>query len=300
MAKITEALGVDNAESLDRNDYMEFRQELESNGSLTSKFDREFFDAVYPGKGYKDYLASVDNDLGQIIEDAKAGNEYAECYLIIAARKMCYYVFWKVFIGHAASAKVIATRLDNGDFGEFIGIMFIAFDKAIRSFKPKTYKDGTMKIGNWQYWFGQYLRMDCISENVQRAKDPIEGAMAPDGMDDSEKGGATAWDKVTGEEHASHIEADEFTDSWLEFCNDPSLDEPCSKKVNFPKRKLIADILEGKKSLPEIAEEAGVAKNTLYSAANVGSLLAKYDINQEMLAKALHDDPEKVLSMLRK
>ena len=78
---------------------------------------------------------------------------------------MCYYVFWKVFIGSAASAKVIKARLDNGDFSDFIGIMYVAFDKAIKSFKPKIYKDGTMKIGNWQYWFGQYLRMDAISKN---------------------------------------------------------------------------------------------------------------------------------------
>lgn len=300
MAKFNEALGVDNAEEFDRNDYREFKDELAANGSLTSKFDKEFFDAIYPGKGYKDYLASVEEDLGTIINDAKAGNEYAECYLLIAARKMCYYVFWKVFIGHSASAKVIATRLNNGDFGEFIGIMFIAFDKAIKSFKPKIYKDGTMKIGNWQYWYGQYLRMDCISENVQRAKDPIEGAMAPDGMDDSERGGATAWDKVTGEEHASHLETDDFFSSWKEFCDDPELDESCSKKVSLPKRKLIADILAGDKSLPEIAEEYGVAKNTLYAAANVGPLLAAHDVNQEELAKALHDDPERLLGMLRK
>ena len=88
MAKMTEALGVENIESLDRNDYMEFRNELKANGSLSSKFDDEFFNSVYPGRGYKDYVASVDEDLGKIIEDAKAGNEYAECYLIIAARKL--------------------------------------------------------------------------------------------------------------------------------------------------------------------------------------------------------------------
>lgn len=298
MAKMTEALGVENIESLDRNDYMEFRNELKANGSLSSKFDDEFFNSVYPGRGYKDYVASVDEDLGKIIEDAKAGNEYAECYLIIAARKMCYYVFWKVFIGSAASAKVIKARLDNGDFSDFIGIMYIAFDKAIKSFKPKIYKDGTMKIGNWQYWFGQYLRMDAISENIQRAKDPNENALNPDGMDDSEKGGATAWDKLTGE-NATEIDVDDFSADWRDFCNDPEMNESASKKVNVPKRKILAMALKGK-SIPEIASELDVAKNTIYAAMDFGDLLKKYGIDQRDLAKKLHDDPDLVIGMLER
>ena len=298
MAKITEALGVENIESLDRNDYMEFRNELKANGSLSSKFDDEFFNSVYPGRGYKDYVASVDEDLGKIIEDAKAGNEYAECYLIIAARKMCYYVFWKVFIGSAASAKVIKARLDNGDFSDFIGIMYIAFDKAIKSFKPKIYKDGTMKIGNWQYWFGQYLRMDAISENVQRAKDPNENALNPDGMDDSEKGGATAWDKLTGE-NATEFSFDDFSADWRDFCNDPEMNESASKKVNVPKRKILAMALKGK-SIPEIASELDVAKNTIYAAMDFGDLLKKYGIDQRDLARKLHDDPDLVIGMLER
>ena len=295
---MTEALGVENVESLDKNDYIEFRNELKANGSLSSKFDDEFFNSVYPGRGYKDYVASVGEDLGKIIEDAKAGNEYAECYLIIAARKMCYYIFWKVFIGSAASAKVIKARLDNGDFSDFIGIMYIAFDKAIKSFKPKIYKDGTMKIGNWQYWFGQYLRMDAISENIQRAKDPNENALNPDGMDDSEKGGATAWDKLTGE-NATEIDVDDFSADWRDFCNDPEMNESASKKVNVPKRKILAMALRGK-SIPEIASELGVAKNTIYSAMDFGDLLKKYDIDQNELARKLHDDPDLVIGMLER
>lgn len=298
MAKMAEALGVGNIESLDKNDYIEFRNELKANGSLSSKFDDEFFNSVYPGRGYKDYVASVGEDLGKIIEDAKAGNEYAECYLIIAARKMCYYIFWKVFIGSAASAKVIKARLDNGDFSDFIGIMYIAFDKAIKSFKPKIYKDGTMKIGNWQYWFGQYLRMDAISENIQRAKDPNENALNPDGMDDSEKGGATAWDKLTGD-NATEIDVDDFSADWREFCNDPEMNESASKKVNVPKRKILAMALRGK-SIPEIASKLGVAKNTIYSAMDFGDLLKKYDIDQNELARKLHDDPDLVIGMLER
>lgn len=298
MAKMAEALGVGNIESLDKNDYIEFRNELKANGSLSSKFDDEFFNSVYPGRGYKDYVASVGEDLGKIIEDAKAGNEYAECYLIIAARKMCYYVFWKVFIGSAASAKVIKARLDNGDFSDFIGIMYIAFDKAIKSFKPKIYKDGTMKIGNWQYWFGQYLRMDAISENIQRAKDPNENALNPDGMDDSEKGGATAWDKLTGD-NATKLDFDDFTSDWREFCNDPEMNESASKKVNVPKRKILAMALRGK-SIPEIASKLGVAKNTIYAAMDFGNLLKKYDIDQNELARKLHDDPDLVIGMLER
>ena len=298
MAKMAEALGVGNIESLDKNDYIEFRNELKVNGSLSSKFDDEFFNSVYPGRGYKEYVASVGEDLGKIIEDAKAGNEYAECYLIIAARKMCYYIFWKVFIGSAASAKVIKARLDNGDFNDFIGIMYIAFDKAIKSFKPKIYKDGTMKIGNWQYWFGQYLRMDAISENIQRAKDPNENALNPDGMDDSEKGGATAWDKLTGE-NATEIDVDDFSADWRDFCNDPEMNEPASKKVNVPKRKILAMALRGK-SIPEIASKLGVAKNTIYAAMDFGDLLKKYDIDQNELARKLHDDPDLVIGMLER
>lgn len=295
---MVEALGVGNIESLDKNDYIEFRNELKANGSLSSKFDDEFFNSVYPGRGYKDYVASVGEDLGKIIEDAKAGNEYAECYLIIAARKMCYYVFWKVFIGSAASAKVIKARLDNGDFNDFIGIMYIAFDKAIKSFKPKIYKDGTMKIGNWQYWFGQYLRMDAISENIQRAKDPNENALNPDGMDDSEKGGATAWDKLTGD-NATEIDVDDFSADWRDFCNDPEMNESASKKVNVPKRKILAMALRGK-SIPEIASKLGVAKNTIYAAMNVGDLMKKYNIDQNELARKLHDDPDLVIGMLER
>lgn len=298
MAKMAEALGVGNIESLDKNDYIEFRNELKANGSLSSKFDDEFFNSVYPGRGYKDYVASVGEDLGKIIEDAKAGNEYAECYLIIAARKMCYYIFWKVFIGSAASAKVIKARLDNGDFSDFIGIMYIAFDKAIKSFKPKIYKDGTMKIGNWQYWFGQYLRMDAISENIQRAKDPNENALNPDGMDDSEKGGATAWDKLTGD-NATKLDFDDFASEWREFCNDPEMNESASKKVNVPKRKILAMALRGK-SIPEIASKLGVAKNTIYAAMDFGDLLKKYDIDQNELARKLHDDPDLIIGMLER
>lgn len=298
MAKMTEALGVENVESLDKNDYMEFRNELKANGSLSSKFDEEFFNSVYPGSGYKAYVASVNDDLRKIIEDAKAGNEYAECYLIIAARKMCYYIFWKVFIGSAASGKVIKARLDNGDFSDFIGIMYIAFDKAIKSFKPKVYKDGTMKIGNWQYWFGQYLRMDAISENVKRAKDPNENALNPDGMDDSEKGGATAWDKLTGD-NATELDVDDFSADWRDFCNDPEMNESASKKVDVPKRKILAMVLKGK-SIPEIASELDVAKNTIYAAMNVGDLMKKYNIDQGELAQKLHNDPDFIIGCLEK
>lgn len=298
MIKLFEALGVDNIESFDRSDYLEFRNELESNGSLSSKFDAEFFNAVYPGSGYKAYIESVEGDLQKIIEDAKNGNEYAECYLIIAARKMCYYVFWKVFIGASASRKVIKARLDNGDFGEFIGIMYIAFDKAIKSFKPKVYKDGTMKIGNWQYWYGQYLRMDAISENIKRSKDPNEDALNPDGMDDSEKGGATAWDKLTGD-NATELDVDDFSADWRDFCNDPEMNQSASKKVDVPKRKILAMVLKGK-SIPEIASELDVAKNTIYAAMNVGDLMKKYNIDQGELAQKLHNDPDFIIGCLEK
>lgn len=295
MAKYNEAIGADNVGSFDKSDYEDFKAKLKADGSLSSKFDKEFFDAVYPGSGYKEYVESTNKDLATIITDAKADNEYAECYLLIAARKMAYFVFWKVFIGANASGKVVRRRLDNGDFGEFISLMYIAFNKAIKSFNLDKYK--TLKLGNWQYWFGQYLRMDCISENIKRSHD--EDAIHPDGMEDSEKGGATAWDKVTGDENAHHLDVDEFTPSWKEFCDDPALDARCNKNVDAPLRNIIADVLEGK-TVPEIAAEYGVSKNTLYSAVDVGPLLKQHDISQSELAKMLHTDPDKVLRMLRK
>ena len=159
-------------------------------------------------------------------------------------------------------------------------------------------KSCMMKIGNWQYWFGQYLRMDAISENVQRAKDPNENALNPDGMDDSEKGGATAWDKLTGE-NATDFEFDDFASEWREFCNDPEMNESASKKVNVPKRKILAMVLKGK-SIPEIASELDVAKNTIYSAMNVGDLMKKHNIDQNELARKLHNNPELVIGMLER
>ena len=176
--------------------------------------------------------------------------------------------------------------------------MYIAFDKAIKSFKPKIYKDGTMKIGNWQYWFGQYLRMDAISENIQRAKDPNENALNPDGMDDSEKGGATAWDKLTGD-NSTELDVDDFSADWRDFCNDPEMNESASKKVDVPKRKILAMALRGK-SIPEIASELDVAKNTIYAAMDFGDLLKKYSIDQRELARKLHDDPDYVIGMLER
>ena len=155
-----------------------------------------------------------------------------------------------------------------------------------------------MKIGNWQYWFGQYLRMDAISENIQRAKDPNENALNPDGMDDSEKGGATAWDKLTGE-NATEFSFDDFSADWRDFCNDPEMNESASKKVNVPKRKILAMALKGK-SIPEIASELDVAKNTIYAAMDFGDLLKKYGIDQRDLAKKLHDDPDLVIGMLER
>jgi hypothetical protein len=176
--------------------------------------------------------------------------------------------------------------------------MYVAFDKAIKSFKPKVYKDGTMKIGNWQYWFGQYLRMDAISENVQRAKDPNENALNPDGMDDSEKGGATAWDKLTGD-NATELDVDDFSADWRDFCNDPEMNQSASKKVDVPKRKILAMVLKGK-SIPEIASELDVAKNTIYAAMNVGDLMKKYNIDQGELAQKLHNDPDFIIGCLEK
>lgn len=285
--------------SEDDESFQSFKQELLSSGNIKSQFDEIFYSNIYPGSGYKTYISENEDDLFQVIEDAKEGNEFATYYLLDNAKQMIYYVFWKNFIGAKASGKIIKRRLDNGDFNEFISLIFIAFSKAIESFKPKVYKNGGVKIGNWQYWLGQYLKAEAISYNKERMNDPLNDAIQPDTMDPSEKGGATAWDKITGGKVRSTAD-DSFLDSWAELCDDPELDELCSRKVEMTKRELVAEILAQERSIPEIAAEIGVTKNTLYTAANIGGLLRKYDISQEDLAQRLHDDPDMLIQMLRK
>lgn len=282
----------------DEEGFEDFKKELASSGSIKSQFDDIFYKSIYPGKGYKDYIDSNGEDLLTIINDAKEGNDFATFYLLNNAKQMIYYVFWKNFIGAKASGKVIQRRIANGDFNEFISLIFIAFSKAIKSFKPKVYKNGGVKIGNWAYWLGQYLKMDAIAYNRDKMNDPTESALRPDTMEQSEKSSATAWDKLTSDIATSNVD-DDFLDSWEDFTRDPSLNEPVSRKIDIPKRKILADVFSQEKTIPEIAADLGVTKNTLYSAVNIGSLLKKYNINQDDLAKYLHNDPDVLINALR-
>lgn len=287
----------ENSAEDDPEGFEEFKQELTNNGEIKSQLDNTFYKSIYPGQGYNDYLKSNENDLLKIIDDAKNGNDFATYYLLNKAKQMIYYVFWKNFIGAKASPKIIKRRLDNGEFNDFISLVFIAFAKAIKSFKPSVYRSGEVKIGNWQYWLGQYLRMDAIAYNRDKMADPSENALNPDTMEKSEKGSASAWDKLTAD--ISQNDEDDFLDSWADFCTDPSLDEPVSKRLPISRRQILADVLSQKETIPEVAKKYDVAKNTIYSAISIGDLLKKYNISQEEFARHLHNDPDGIVRTLR-
>ena len=77
------------------------------------------------------------------------------------------------------------------------------------------------------------------------------------------------------------------------------MNQSASKKVDVPKRKILAMVLKGR-SIPEIASELDVAKNTIYAAMNVGDLMKKYNIDQGELAQKLHNDPDFIIGMLER
>ena len=289
------------------------------------------FDAYFTAnKSYKDYAAEVGDDLAQVIDDAKNGSgedqENARYYLIINAKDMIYKVCWNNFLKVkpiklplsekdkldgkkdtlkdqvrtvALSNKELAARLNNGGFEDFCPFVFIALDKCLKAFNSDKYDK--VKIGNWQWYFGRYLKAEAIMENYDiYINNPTENAIHPDSENDVGVGDAAAsyWDDLQGNNVglASNQEHDEFTDAWADLCNDSSLD---SSKDDV--RGIVADLLRGKE-ISEIAANRGCSKNKIrYSiAASFGDLCKKYDISQSDLAQNLHKNPDKLLRMLEK
>ena len=263
----------------------------ESYGTLNTQFDKMF--ALTPS------AREYEDDLLGAIFDAKDGSEDAELFLINKSKKMIFHVFWTNFIGKSAPKKVIQARISNGEFYDFISLVYIAFDKAIKAFKTDVYD--SVKIGNFQFYLGKYLKAEAISWNKKEDDDPVSGAINPDGMStESESKGpntGNAWDSIVG---GAEDDSDaDFLSNWAEFCADPRMNEPLSKKVSTPRKEVIAKVLSGEKTIPQIADELGVTKATLYSAVNISDILKDYDINQSDLAKKLATDPDAILSSLK-
>lgn len=265
----------------------------EATDKVDDVLSKEFYKAVYPGKGYDKYVEENEKDLKKIIEDAKNSNDFAECYLILNSKARIFGVFWDNFIGRAASNAVKRRRINNNEFNDFIGLIFIAFDKAIRSFDLKKYTD--LKLGNWQYWFGQYLKREAISENIRNMNETPADSIHPDTVSNEDDKG-NYWDKIAMTDDAPY-EGD-FDDNWIKFCNSKEMNSTFTNKIDLKKRDLLADVLRGDRSINMIASDYGVAGNTIRVAMNVGYILDKYGISQEELARNLRDDSDFVLRAL--
>ena len=268
-----------------------FETTEENYGELNSQFD-ELFIMTSSAKEYE-------GDLERAIEDAKDGNSDAELYLLNRCKKMIFYIFWTNFIGKEASKKVVKTRIDNGEFEDFLALVYIAFDKAIKAFKPSAYDN--MKLGNFQYYLGRYLKAEAISWNIKEKEDPTMDSIRPDGMtsETESKGAGTgnAWDfLVGGTEDESTAD---FIEDWKLFAKSPELNEPLSKKVKTPRKKVLAQILDGKKSIPDIAKDLDVTKTTIYTAiSDVGKVLKDYGIDRRTMTRVLKTDPDAILKPL--
>ena len=110
-------------------------------------------------------------------------------------------------------------------------------------------------------------------------------------------GTGNAWDSFIGGSEDEHEE--EFFSDWKDFCNDPRINEPLSKKVSTPRKAVLAKVLAGDKTIPQIADELGVTKATLYSALNIGSILKDHGIDQSEMSRYLRTDPDAILNPLK-
>lgn len=268
-----------------------FEATEENYGELNSQFD-EMFAMTSAAEDYKD-------DLEGAIEDAKDGNDDAELYLLNKCKKMIFYVFWTNFIGKEASKNIAKIRIANGEFEDFLALVYIAFDKAIKAFKPSAYDN--MKLGNFQYYLGRYLKAEAISWNTKEKEDPTADSIRPDGMtsETESKGAGTgnAWDTLVG--GTEDESTADFIEDWKLFAKSPELNEPLSKKVKTPRKKVLAQVLTGKKSIPDIAKDLDVTKTTIYTAiSDVGKVLKDYGIDQQTMAKVLKTDPDAILKPL--
>lgn len=257
-------------------------------GSLNSEFNKIF-------KLTPESLKYADN-LEEAIFDAKNGNDDAELYLLNKSKNMIFSVFWKNFIGKEASKRVMKLRISNGAFHDFVSLIYIAFEKAVKAFDPKKYSK--IKIGNFQYYLGRYLKAEAISYNIKKSSDPLDSAISPDGMDseNKEEGNRSAWDSFVGGKEDEYER--DFIDSWKDFCNDPRMNDYLSKKVKKPLRQVLKTVLSGKYSIPQIAEKLGITKASLYNAIDIGDILKDYNIDQSELSKYLRSDPDLLLKYL--
>lgn len=268
-----------------------FEVTKEDYGELNSQFD-EMFAMTSTAEEYED-------DLEGAVEDAKVGNEDAELYLLNKCKKMIFYVFWTNFIGKEASKNAAKIRIANGEFEDFLALVYIAFDKAIKAFKPSAYDN--MKLGNFQYYLGRYLKAEAISWNTKEKEDPVADSIHPDGMtsETESKGAGTgnAWDSLVG--GTEDESTSDFIEDWKLFARSPELNEPLSKKVKTPRKKILAKILTGEKSIPDIAKDLDVTKTTIYTAiSDVGKILKDFGIDRRTMAKVLKTDPNAILQPL--
>ena len=271
---------------------MKFLKESdEGYGSLNNQFDRVF--TLTPK------AQEYEKDLEGAIADAKRGSDDAEIFLISKCKKMIFHVFWANFIGEKASKRVIARRLANDEFNDFLSLVYIAFEKAIKAFSLASYDK--VKIGNFQYYLGRYLKAEAISYNTRENDDPSSKAIRPDSVtsETESKGSGTgnAWDYIVGgAEDENYVD---FLENWKDFCNDPRMSEPLSKKIKTPRKLVLAKILSGDKTIPQIADELGITKATLYSAIDIGDILSDNGIEQSEMAKYLKAYPDELINKLR-
>lgn len=263
----------------------------ENYGELNSQFD-EMFAMTSAAEEYEDNLEDA-------VEDAKGGNSDAELYLLNKCKKMIFYVFWTNFIGKETPKKVAKIRIANGEFEDFLALVYIAFDKAIKAFKPSAYDN--MKLGNFQYYLGRYLKAEAISWNTKEKEDPTADSIRPDGMTSETEskcaGTGSAWDTLVG--GTEDESTTDFIEDWKLFAKSPELNKPFSKKVKTSRKKVLAQVLTGEKSIPDIAKDLGVTKTTVYTAiSDICKILKDYGIYQQAIAKALKTDPDAVLKPL--
>lgn len=268
------------------------------------ELDDKFFNYFKVGPGYEDYIKG--KDFKEILNDAKGKStsedeEFAKYYLIVNSRKRLYGVFWKNFIGANATDSIRKARLLQGAFEDFCGIIYLALEKALESFgkgKRGGYS-GDVDLKGWQYWFGQYVMGDAKAHNIANMQDPLEQAINPDGMIGPEgETSASLWDKLMGD-NASELDFSEFHYNWKDLAADPKLSEPI--KGGSTMAEVIAAYFAGD-SIADIASNLNVAKNTLrYNIFPAfGELCIKYGIDQGELSDMLHNDPDFLISTLKK
>lgn len=232
--------------------------------SNSSKDLGNIFDNYYKldSKVEQKFLNDNNNDFDSILQAARDGDSTAKIYLIKSCKNRLLKVFWVNFLGKSANGKIIRARIANGDFEDFLGIVYDAFDKAINSFDESRYVDGTDKLHSFQYWMGQYAKNDSIASNVASNKDLINRSIHPDSMsgdsDDENNTSDRQWDKLTAglSEKNTIEEEDAFLSQWKKAAQDPEW------KGKYPWGKILKYLLKGN-SVADTATKFGCSKNTI-------------------------------------